>query len=1262
MLLFSPVASALGLGEIEMQSALNQRLDAEIPLRGVPADDSSRIIVSLASEEAFRQVGLQRPFSLTRLSFAVKQRDSGGYYIHVTSREPIVEPFLSFLIEVDWPEGNLLREYTVLLDPPVFVSDEPEEEPAPAAEADAPAAAAEDESMAAGVPADIERDVEPEAAAEPEPEPEITAEAEAPATEADEAMAEETRRAEGDFSDTPVFLQVEQAEERAEAEARAMAEAEAEEISEAEPTTAAYDAAGDEYGPVQRGEALWNIASRLKRDDMTVQQMMLALLRYNPEAFVDDNINRMRQGYVLRIPDAEAVLSLSAQQAVARVREQNALWQEYRRALRGGTGPAQQQASADGAASTTVAGEDADLKIVGSEEGTGAGSDQDASATAGGGQASEQLQLAQEQLESARMEKAELESRVGELEETVGKMERLIELREDELARLQDQLRRIEDGADPAEVLADADDAAAESAEAADTEETTAAGDDMTAGETGEQAAEAADETETAAAGEEAETDADAAAADAGEELAEADTGETAESDETAAADADEEEAVGQADDETAQAAPATDGNGGGVTTVRTQPSEPGILDQVSGIVGSIGGTISGLVAGLGLGGIIPEPFVLPAVGAIVVLLLLGAMLAVRRSRAGLGEEADEEVMVDADAEAMFAAGGDDASEDFSALFDEDDTATADDTGLTDSLEAEASELAGGDVDAGDAEAELMSESFDLEGLEDTDETMTAGTESADDDTIAEADVYLAYGLHQQAEDLLNLAIEEQPERVDYRAKLLEAIYGGGRSEDFVVQARALRERVDDTANDPNWLRVVAMGQELAPSEELFQQEVDESLKPTGAGTAQPPETDLDIGGDDDSTDLDFSFDDEEGGDEGIDEKDDDTFAQTMMVDGDSLESHEGDAGLAEPESGATEDSDDEMDFDLSDFDLGDQDEGDSAGDATPAAEAPADDEESADFDLSDFDLGDEDEGGSAGDATPAAEVPTDDEESADFDLSDFDLGDEDEAGTPDTGAEEPAGETAGEEDALADFDLGDLEDAGESDEGAEEAVELGGDSDDFDFDLSEEDADESPAGEADTEPDAGEIDLGDIELEEASDSSAEGESAAGEDEDAFDFDLGEEAGETDDESAGADLDLGEDADLADMDLGDLEDSSDAGAGEEEDTGEAISLEDANEDVSLDDLAEDLAADDSGLVGPDTGEDEAAAEAADDSGPAAGSGDAVGDEDEYRTMLDLARAYIDMGDAESARSALEEVAESGSAEQRSEAQGLLDSI
>jgi len=239
MLLFSSVASALGLGEIEMQSALNQRLDAEIPLRGVPEDDRSLIIVSLASEEAFRQVGLRRPFSLTRLSFEVKQRDSGEYYIHVTSREPVVEPFLSFLIEVDWPDGNLLREYTVLLDPPVFVSDTRGTEPAAAEPEPSPVVDEQPEDTMAGAdaPAEIERDVDSEPA--PEPEPDTTAEAEAPAVTAEDATAVETRRAEGDFSETPVFLQVEQAEERAEAEARAIAEAEAEAAREAEPVLSA---------------------------------------------------------------------------------------------------------------------------------------------------------------------------------------------------------------------------------------------------------------------------------------------------------------------------------------------------------------------------------------------------------------------------------------------------------------------------------------------------------------------------------------------------------------------------------------------------------------------------------------------------------------------------------------------------------------------------------------------------------------------------------------------------------------------------------------------------------------------------------------------------------------------------------------------------------------------------------------------------------------------------------------------------------------
>ena len=315
VLLFPSAAAALGLGEIEMQSALNQRLDAEIPLRGVVEGESDDITVAIASEEAFQQVGLKRTFALTKLRFEIKQRDDGAYYVHATSREPVAEPFLNFLVEVDWPGGNLLREYTVLLDPPVFVSEKPDS--AADEQGAAPAASGDDSVAAAGVPGEIERET-PEGEARPaeEEEPDAAA-AEAPASKP---------ATEGDFSDTPVFLEVEKEQERAEEAARqAAAEpdpASATRTQAYEPEPKAPAPAQDSYGPVRRGEALWNIAAQLKRSDMTVQQMMLALLRYNPEAFAGDNINRLREGYVLRVPERSEVARVSAQRAVARVGEQ----------------------------------------------------------------------------------------------------------------------------------------------------------------------------------------------------------------------------------------------------------------------------------------------------------------------------------------------------------------------------------------------------------------------------------------------------------------------------------------------------------------------------------------------------------------------------------------------------------------------------------------------------------------------------------------------------------------------------------------------------------------------------------------------------------------------------------------------------------------------------------------------------------------------------------------------------------------------------
>ncbi|MDN5870611.1 MAG: tetratricopeptide repeat protein [Nitrococcus sp.] len=111
-----PTITALGLGEIDSDSALNEPLSARIPLLSLERNDAASIRVSLASPAAFERAGLDRPFYLSRLKFEVKQTD-GQQYILISSEKPVKEPFLDFLLDVRWPQGAFQREYTVLLSP-----------------------------------------------------------------------------------------------------------------------------------------------------------------------------------------------------------------------------------------------------------------------------------------------------------------------------------------------------------------------------------------------------------------------------------------------------------------------------------------------------------------------------------------------------------------------------------------------------------------------------------------------------------------------------------------------------------------------------------------------------------------------------------------------------------------------------------------------------------------------------------------------------------------------------------------------------------------------------------------------------------------------------------------------------------------------------------------------------------------------------------------------------------------------------------------
>ncbi|HSG64989.1 MAG TPA: FimV/HubP family polar landmark protein, partial [Gammaproteobacteria bacterium] len=292
LLLLAPCGAwALGLGDIELRSALNQPLDADIELVSATPEELANLRVALASPETFERYGLDRPGFLGRLIFSVARDNAGRPVIRVSSIEPITEPFVTVLVEATWARGRLLREYTVLLDPPVLLPREAAVEPVrpPAARVPEPATPA----------APIERP--PAAAPTPAPRP-----APAPAAVEPPVTAPVT-------TPTP-------------APAPAPAPT---------PRPPVEGSSAGAYGPVQRGETLWGIASRTRPAGVTMNQMMVAIYRANPAAFAG-NMNVLRQGATVELPSQGAIAAISAGEATQEAIAQTAAW-------RGGA-PAEQQA------------------------------------------------------------------------------------------------------------------------------------------------------------------------------------------------------------------------------------------------------------------------------------------------------------------------------------------------------------------------------------------------------------------------------------------------------------------------------------------------------------------------------------------------------------------------------------------------------------------------------------------------------------------------------------------------------------------------------------------------------------------------------------------------------------------------------------------------------------------------------------------------------------------------------------------------------
>ena len=358
LLLIPSLASALGLGRLQLNSALNEPFDARIRLLSPTAGELDSLAVRLADSAAFARVNMDRPAVLGRLRFRLDRAERGADTIHITSAEPIREPFLRFLIEINWSNGRLFREYTVLLDPPLYDPDKRSTEINPATTRAAP----------------------------PRPEPRAAA--------------------------------------------------------SGSPDSGGTYYSGGDYGPIRATDTLWSIANATRPSAaISVNQMMLALLRANPDAFITQNINGLKSGHILRMPtESELDAVGGAAEILTEVLAQHATWQAATSAAVADERPEPALMTTDMPALPADAptAPDSELRLVSLNNMNGANPE------GGAGDAGQDLLLAQESIESLKRENLELTDRLTENRNLIEDLQRLLSLKDSEMAALQAELGRAE--------------------------------------------------------------------------------------------------------------------------------------------------------------------------------------------------------------------------------------------------------------------------------------------------------------------------------------------------------------------------------------------------------------------------------------------------------------------------------------------------------------------------------------------------------------------------------------------------------------------------------------------------------------------------------------------------------------------------------------------------------------------------------------------------------------------------------------------------
>ncbi|SNT20718.1 pilus assembly protein FimV [Noviherbaspirillum humi] len=370
-------ASAAGLGKLTVLSALGQPLRAEIEVSAVSKEEAGALVAKLASPEAYRQANVELNAALLSLRFAVDQRGEKAT-IRVSSAQPINEPFVDMLLELTGPGGRLIREYTFLLDPAELRATQ-SAQVSPATRSDMPAAAA--------VPA-------PRRQAEP-----VASSPAAPSRPVPNRPAAQPRGQAGIAANT--------------------------------------EGAAGEY-QVKSGDSLARIAGQVKPAGVSLDQMLVALYRANPEAFAGENMNRLRAGRILTVPGAEDVRMIDQGEARQVVLTQSADFNAYRSKLAS-------QVSASEARKTAESGQSVSGKITAKVEEPGAPANQAKDkltlSKADAGNASDRKAVGPSAEDQIAKDKAlaEAQARMRELERNVSDLQKLLELKNKGLAEQQDK-------------------------------------------------------------------------------------------------------------------------------------------------------------------------------------------------------------------------------------------------------------------------------------------------------------------------------------------------------------------------------------------------------------------------------------------------------------------------------------------------------------------------------------------------------------------------------------------------------------------------------------------------------------------------------------------------------------------------------------------------------------------------------------------------------------------------------------------------------